>query len=117
MAAWQRLPAGAACAGQGAPCPPVPAAQDQPLRGSVKPVLRYVLFSCEGARVLPRSRHRFATTRGLTLISPFLVPPLLAPQRVRLCREQATNRPHKQNTFPWRGKQIYICVSALSGWL
>lgn len=49
MAAWQRLPAGAACAGQGAPCPPVPAAQDQPLRGSVRPVLRCVLFSCEGA--------------------------------------------------------------------
>lgn len=88
MAAWQRLPAGAACAGQGAPCPPVPAAQDQPLRGFVKPVLWYVprlrgVF-LRGSRVLPRRRHRSQRLsqrrEGLGSSLPFLrrSPPLPA---------------------------------------
>lgn len=110
MAAWQRLPAGAACAGQGAPCPPVPAAQDQPLRGFVKPVLWYVprlrgVF-LRGSRVLPRRRHRSLRIsqrrEGLGSCLPFLVPPPVLTGSGSVENKRQTVRT-KQNTFPWRG--------------
>lgn len=110
MAAWQRLPAGAACAGQGAPCPPVPAAQDQPLRGFVKPVLWYVprlrgVF-LRGSRVLPRRRHRSLRIsqrrEGLGSSLPFLVPPPVLTGSGSVENKRQTVRT-KQNTFPWRG--------------
>lgn len=59
MAAWQRLSAGAACAGQGAPCP-------QLLRLSTSRSVGLYNLCCgmcrssglRGSRVLPRRRHR-----------------------------------------------------------
>lgn len=62
MAAWQRLSAGAACAGLAAPCPQFPrlsTSRSVGLYNLCSGMCRGSgLFPCEESRVLPRTRHR-----------------------------------------------------------
>lgn len=61
---------GAGCALPACSCGSGPAA---PWLSETRAAVCAVLL--RGSRLLPRSRHRFATTRGLMFISPSLVPP------------------------------------------
>lgn len=109
MAAWQRLSAGAACAGQGAPCP-------QLLRLSTSRSVGLYnlccgmcrgsgLFPCEGAGCC---REGGTATRAFrnncAHRSIPRSPPRSSPGQP-LCREQATNRPHKTEHVPMEGEK------------
>lgn len=94
----------------GCALPAVPAAQHQPLRGFVQPVLWYVprlrAVSLRGSRVLPRRRHRSPRLSQQLRSSLHSSLPPLAPHRVRLYVENKRQTVRtKQNTFPWRGRK------------
>lgn len=109
MAAWQRLSAGAACAGQGAPCP-------QFLRLSTSRSVGLYnlccgmcrgsgLFPCEGAgccREGGTAARAFRNNCAHRCIPRS--PPRSSPGQA-LCREQATNRPHKTEHVPMEGRK------------
>lgn len=109
MAAWQRLSAGAACAGQGAPCP-------QFLRHSTsRSVGLYNLCCgmCRGSRLFP-CEGAGCCREGGTAARAFRnncahrsiprSPPRSSPGQA-LCREQAINRPHKTEHVPMEGEK------------
>lgn len=93
----------------GCALPAAPAAQHQPLRGFVQPVLWYVprlrAVFLRGSRVLPRRRHRNPRlSQQLRSSLHSSLPPRSSPGQP-LCREQATNRPHKTEHVPMEGEK------------
>lgn len=126
MAAWQRLPAGAACAGQGCALPAVPSAQHQPLRGFVQPVLWYVprlrAVPLRGSRELPRRRHRSPrlSQRLCSSLHSSLPPSLLTGSG---SMSRTSDKPSAQNRTRSHGRgenqtnqQQNQSVSAVPGW-
>lgn len=112
MAAWQRLSAGAACAGLAAPCPQFPrlsTSRSVGLYNLCSGMCRGSgLFPCEESRVLPRTRHRSPRlSQQLRSSLHSSLPPPRSPHRVRLSMSRTSDKPsaQKQNTFPWRGRK------------
>lgn len=100
MAAWQRLSAGAACAGLAAPCPQFPAA---PWVCTTCALVCAEAQGCFPARKAGCCRERGTAARAFRnncahRSIPRYPPLALLTGSGSLCREQATNRPHKNRT-------------------